>query len=80
MVTMESIFYPVIIYMFMIPLVFIGAFFLLNLTLAVINSSFNETHKKHQQNQDLHEDDNQVDDEKEMELKLQGAQDSMSIS
>lgn len=28
-----------------IPLVFIGAFFLLNLTLAVINSKFTETHK-----------------------------------
>ena len=32
--------------MFFVPLVFIGAFFLLNLTLAVINSSFNENNKK----------------------------------
>jgi len=30
-----------------VPLVFIGAFFLLNLTLAVINSKFNEAHKEH---------------------------------
>jgi len=29
--------------------VFLGAFFLLNLTLAVINSSFNRTHKKFQE-------------------------------
>lgn len=45
MVLMEQVFVPFVIYIFMIPLVFIGAFFLLNLTLAVINSSFNETHK-----------------------------------
>ena len=32
--------------MFFVPLVFIGAFFLLNLTLAVINSSFNENNRK----------------------------------
>lgn len=30
------------------PLVFIGAFFLLNLTLAVINSEFTKAHKEHQ--------------------------------
>lgn len=30
---------------FFIPLVFIGAFFLLNLTLAVINAKFTEAHK-----------------------------------
>jgi hypothetical protein len=28
-----------------LPIVFLGAFFLLNLTLAVINSSFGATHK-----------------------------------
>ena len=33
-------------FFFFIPLVFIGAFFLLNLTLAVINSKFTEAHKK----------------------------------
>ena len=48
MVLMEQVFVPFVIYIFMVPLVFIGAFFLLNLTLAVINSSFNETHKQHQ--------------------------------
>lgn len=47
MVLMEQVSVPIIINIFMIPLVFIGAFFLLNLTLAVINSSFNETHKRH---------------------------------
>ena len=31
-------------------MVFIGAFFLLNLTLAVINSSFSETMRKHEEN------------------------------
>ena len=30
-------------------MVFIGAFFLLNLTLAVINSSFSETMRKHEE-------------------------------
>ena len=30
---------------YFVPLVFVGAFFLLNLTLAVINSSFSRTHK-----------------------------------
>ena len=47
MVLLENVSNPVGIIMFMIPLVFIGAFFLLNLTLAVINSSFNDTHKRH---------------------------------
>jgi hypothetical protein len=31
---------------YFIPIVFIGAFFLLNLTLAVINSKFKEEHEK----------------------------------
>ena len=35
--------------MFHIPLVFIGAFFLLNLTLAVIKSKFSEEHQKKNQ-------------------------------
>jgi predicted membrane protein len=33
-------------FLFFVPLVFIGAFFLLNLTLAVIKSQFTEEHKK----------------------------------
>jgi preprotein translocase subunit SecG len=37
------------IFLFFIPLVLIGAFFLLNLLLAVINSKFTEEHKKQQQ-------------------------------
>jgi voltage-dependent calcium channel L type alpha-1D len=36
-------------FLFFIPLVFIGAFFLLNLTLAVINAKFTEAHKFQQQ-------------------------------
>lgn len=40
------------IFIFFVPLVLIGAFFLLNLTLAVINSKFTEAHKK-QQEKDL---------------------------
>lgn len=31
--------------MYFIPMVFIGAYFLMNLTLAVINSKFTEAHK-----------------------------------
>ena len=42
------------IFLFFVPLVLIGAFFLLNLTLAVINSKFTEEHKKQQQ-KDLNE-------------------------
>ena len=38
--------YTRFVFFFFVPLVFIGAFFLLNLTLAVINSSFNENNKK----------------------------------
>ena len=72
MVQMEQVFVPVVIYLFMIPLVFIGAFFLLNLTLAVINSSFNETHKRHQAAKDLHEEEEQIGDvEADMEKKLE---------
>lgn len=36
--------YTYLIFMYFLPLVFIGAFFLLNLTLAVINSKFTEAH------------------------------------
>ena len=38
--------YTRFVFLFFVPLVFVGAFFLLNLTLAVINSSFNENNKK----------------------------------
>ena len=34
------------VYLFFVPLVFIGAFFLLNLTLAVINTSFNAAQER----------------------------------
>jgi len=33
-----------IMFIFFVPLVFMGAFFMLNLTLAVINSKFTEAH------------------------------------
>eukprot|EP00347_Sterkiella_histriomuscorum_P003601 403363663 len=45
MVDVQSVF-GVFGILFFIPLVFIGAFFLLNLTLAVINSKFTEAHKR----------------------------------
>jgi hypothetical protein len=35
--------YYYVVFMFFLPLVFIGAFFLLNLTLAVINSTYSDT-------------------------------------
>jgi len=38
--------YSYYMFLFFVPLVFIGAFFLLNLTLAVINSKFTEAHKE----------------------------------
>ena len=36
-------------FLFFVPMVFIGAFFLLNLTLAVINSKFSETMKENEE-------------------------------
>ena len=38
--------YTYYVFLFFVPLVFIGAFFLLNLTLAVINTSFNESQQE----------------------------------
>ena len=38
--------YHYYVFLFFVPLVFIGAFFLLNLTLAVINTSFNESQER----------------------------------
>lgn len=38
--------YTYYVFLFFVPLVFIGAFFLLNLTLAVINYSFNEAQER----------------------------------
>ncbi len=38
-----------IVFLYFIPLVFIGAYFMLNLTLAVINYKFNEAHKFYQE-------------------------------
>ena len=73
MVLMEQVYLPIIIYLFFVPLVFIGAFFLLNLTLAVINSSFTETHKRHQaQEQDDKAAGKEaaLDDEEKMEKRL----------
>jgi len=40
--------YAYVIFLYFLPLVFIGAFFLLNLTLAVINSKFTEAHNLQQ--------------------------------
>jgi len=82
MVLMEQVYLPIIIYLFFVPLVFIGAFFLLNLTLAVINSSFTETHKRHQaQEQDDKAAGKEVpqDEEEKMEKRLQDI-DELSIT
>lgn len=38
--------YTYYVFFFFVPLVFIGAFFLLNLTLAVINTSFNDAQER----------------------------------
>ena len=38
--------YTYYVFLFFVPLVFIGAFFLLNLTLAVINTSFNDAQQR----------------------------------
>ena len=43
--------YMYYIFLYFLPLVFIGAFFLLNLTLAVINSEFTKAHKDHVSNE-----------------------------
>ena len=40
--------YTYLIFIYFLPLVFIGAFFLLNLTLAVINSKFTQVHHEHE--------------------------------
>jgi len=42
-----------IIFCLFLPIVFLGAFFLLNLTLAVINSSFGRTHKHYQELEEI---------------------------
>jgi len=41
--------------MLFLPVVFIGAFFLVNLTLAVINSSFSQAQKRQEQRQKAEE-------------------------
>lgn len=46
--------YTPVSFLFFIPLVFIGAFFLLNLTLAVIKAKFSEEHNRKKE-QDLEE-------------------------
>ena len=59
-------------FVFFLPLVFIGAFFLLNLTLAVINSTFNEAHKANSSKErkgDRGKDDGMID-----EINLEGSQ------
>lgn len=50
------------IFLYFLPLVFIGAFFLLNLTLAVINAKFTEAHKEQAAN-DLEEQNKQYENQ-----------------
>ena len=57
--------YTYYVFLFFVPLVFIGAFFLLNLTLAVINTSFNDAQERIKQAK--------AEKEKEMEEMMQGA-------
>jgi len=68
------------IWIYFLPLVFIGAFFLLNLTLAVINSKFTEAHKEHAaQEQKLKERSMGINDLDEMDRELT-SKDEMSIA
>lgn len=46
MQTLYQMAYTYYVFLFFVPLVFMGAFFLLNLVLAVINNSFSENQKK----------------------------------
>ena len=46
MMVMYQQVYTYYVFMFFVPLVFIGAFFLLNLTLAVINTSFTDAQER----------------------------------
>jgi hypothetical protein len=46
--------YTQVIFIYFLPLVFIGAFFLLNLTLAVINSEFTAAHNEHIASEKIH--------------------------
>lgn len=66
---------------YFIPIVFCGAFFLLNLTLAVINSKFTEAHNAHEaqvaKGPSMDEDGNNSNDEIEQNL---ADKDEMSIS
>ena len=55
--------YTYYVFLFFVPLVFIGAFFLLNLTLAVINISYNESQEEQKKKQE------EEDKEKNWELK-----------
>jgi hypothetical protein len=68
------------IYVYFLPLVFIGAFFLLNLTLAVINSEFTKAHNEHQAEEErLKNATKNVDDDDDLENALK-TKDEMSIS
>ena len=68
------------IWIYFIPLIFIGAFFLLNLTLAVINSEFTKAHNEHQAEEErLRNLKKNFDDEDELEKGL-NTKDEMSIS
>jgi hypothetical protein len=71
--------YTYTIWIYFIPLVFIGAFFLLNLTLAVINSKFTEAHNEHQQ-QELAEKERARMKKNEDDDEMDQVKDTMSIS
>ena len=78
--------YMYYIFIYFLPLVFIGAFFLLKLTLAVINSKFTEAHHEQQDKDEALQaaarkieagDDNQGDEDIE---NLKESKDDLSIS
>jgi hypothetical protein len=65
---------------YFLPLVFIGAFFLLNLTLAVINSEFTKAHNEHEREElALLQKSTNMDDDDELDRAL-NSKDEMSIS
>ena len=68
-----------IIFIYFVPLVLIGAFFLLNLTLAVINSKFTEAHKEQQEQDERQKDKSHIQIDNELDNAI-NKKDEMSIA
>jgi voltage-dependent calcium channel L type alpha-1F len=70
-----------IMFIYFVPLVFIGAFFLLNLTLAVINSEFTKAHREQQaMDEEALKDKNNSHNQENDELEALNRKDEMSIA